>query len=71
MVDSVEVSGTVVVVVSTSWPPAWEGASVAWDDGGVSWEEARAAGPLPAGLPLGRILILDLRTILSYCRERL
>lgn len=66
-----EVSGSAVVVVSTSWPPAWEGASVVWDDGGVFWEEAGAAGPLPAGLTLGRTLILDLRSILSYCRERL
>lgn len=71
-----EASSTAVVVVSfTHWPPAWGRSSEAWEtaagaswEGGVSWEEA-GAGPLPAGLTFGRTLILDLRSILSYCRE--
>lgn len=75
VVDSVEASSTAVVVSFMHWPPAWGRSSEAWEpaagaswEGGVSWEEA-GAGPLPAGLTFGRTLILDLRSILSYCRE--
>lgn len=70
-----EASSTAVVVSFMHWPPAWGRSSEAWEpaagaswEGGVSWEEA-GAGPLPAGLTFGRTLILDLRSILSYCRE--